>query len=129
MKDQPPDAEKQRSEFADSLRRGLLIGAAALVLILPPALHFAHHGAKPAAPAKAPAAAKPQHVTRHADLRDETASRDVRRMANWVADSRDNGTHSFVVLDKANAKVFLFDRNAPLQAAAPPVIGSAIGAD
>jgi hypothetical protein len=129
MKDRPPETEKQRSEFAESLRRGALIGAAALVLILPPALHFAPRFAKPAPTAKAPEAAKPQHVTRHADFQNEPASGDARRMANWVADSRDNGTHWFVVLDKHDAKVFLFDRDGRLQATAPTVIGSAIGDD
>jgi hypothetical protein len=134
MKDQPAEPETPRSEFAQAIGRGLLIGAAALVLILPPYLYFRHRAApapaaQPAATAKAPAAAKPQHVIRHADFGAEPASPDAHRMANWVADSHDNGTHSFVVIDKHDAKVFLFDGNAHLQAAAPTVIGSAIGDD
>jgi hypothetical protein len=133
MKDPRTETETSRSEFADAVRRGLVIGAVALVLILPPYLHFKHRAepasAKPAATAKAPEAAKPQHVVRHADLGAESASPDVRRMANWVADSHDNGTHAFVVIDKPNAKVYLFDNAAHLQTAAPTVIGSAIGDD
>lgn len=120
-------AKKPRSEFAEAFRRGVLIGAAALVLVIPIALHFAPQRAKPAATAQAPA--KPQHVLRHADLGAEPASADVHHMADWVADSRDNGAHWFVVLDKRDAKVFLFDGDAHLQAATPAVIGSAIGDD
>jgi hypothetical protein len=117
--------ETPRSEFAESLRRGLLIGAAALVLIVPPVLHFAPHRA-PSAAATAPAR---HHVVRHADFRGETASDNVHRFADWVADSRDNGRHWFVVLDKPQAKVFLFDSNARLDAAAPAVLGETIGDD
>ena len=122
MKDPRTARRQPRSEFAESLRRGVLIGVAALVLILPPALHFAPHGAKRAAHPPTP-----EHVVRRADLGSAPASQDARRLANWVADSRDNGTRWFVVLDKHDAKVFLFDRDAHLQAAAPTVIGSAIG--
>lgn len=128
MKDRHTDpAKKPRFGFGHAFRRGILIGAVALVLIIPAALHFAPHHAKPIATAQAPA--KPQHVLRHADLGAEPASVDVRRMANWVVDSHDNAAHWFVVLDKPNAKVFLFDSDAHLQAATPTVIGSAIGDD
>jgi hypothetical protein len=126
-------AEDTPSEFAESIRRGLLIGAAALVLILPPALHFAPHGAKPAAPPSAPQVAKPapqpRHVVRHASFGGEAVSAETRRMANWVADSRDNGPHAFVIIDKPAAKVYLFDPQAHLKAATPTVIGSFIGDD
>lgn len=124
--DQPAET-KPRSEFADSLRRGVLIGAAALVVILPPYLYFRPHSKPPAATAKAPA--QPQRQHRHADFASETPSPDARRIANWVADSRDNAQRWFVVLDKREAKVFLFDRDGKLQVAVPTVIGSAIGDD
>jgi hypothetical protein len=65
----------------------------------------------------------------HADFASEAPSPDARRLANWVADSRDNAGHAFVVLDKREAKVFLFRPDARLLAAAPTVIGSAIGDD
>src|SRR4051812_4182968 len=117
--DRPAD-DKPRSEFAESLRRGALIGAAALVLLLPPALHFGPRLSRPAS------VAKPAVTHRHADFVSETASADAKRLANWVADSRDNGPHWFVVLDKHDAKVFLFDQDGRLQRAVPTVIGSAI---
>jgi hypothetical protein len=118
---QPP------SEFVESLRRGILIGVAVLVLVLPPALRYA-----PVSPprATAPASVQPQARGRHlADLRGEPASNDVRRMANWIAVSHDNGTRAFAILDKQQAKVFLFGPDARLRAATPALLGAAHGDD
>lgn len=141
MTDRAPTGQTQASEFAESVRRGLLIGAAALVLILPPALHLAPIGARPAAPAAAPRvsiaaprtnAAKPalpQHVIRRAMLGAQAVSPQLRRMADWVADSDDNGTRDFVIVDKPAATVYLFDSRAKLLSSAPAVIGSYIGDD
>lgn len=128
MTDRAATRDTQASEFAESLRRGLLIGAAALVLVLPPALHLAPHGARPAATAAAPRAL-PHHVVRHAVLGAQAVSPELRRMANWVADSRDNGTRAFIIIDKPAATVYLFDPQARLVADAPAVIGSYIGDD
>jgi hypothetical protein len=129
MRPDRPAEEQPRSEFAESLRRGVLVGAAALVLVLPPALHYGPRLARPDSVSKAPAAKGAQRAHRHADFASETASPDAKRLANWVADSRDNGRHWFVVLDKREARVFLFDTDGKLQAAVPTVIGSAIGDD
>src|SRR5438105_6662348 len=122
MKDPRAAPATHRSEFAESLRRGVLVGAALLVLILPPALYYAPHHARHGVTAKAPNPAQSQPGHRYADFGTEAASTDARRVANWVADSRDNGTHWFVVLDKREAKVFLFDRDARLQTAAPALL-------
>jgi hypothetical protein len=111
------------SEFAESLRRGVLIGAAVLVLVLPPALRF-----RPAAPQAG--SAQPQvREPGVADLRGEPASKDVRRFANWVAFAHDNGPHAFAILDKTQAKVFLFGPDARLRAATPALLGAARGDD
>jgi hypothetical protein len=120
------DSRRNRSEFAESLRRGLLIGAAALVVVLPPAVHFAPR----ILPAKHATAPQPQvRAPHHADFGAEQASADVRRMANWVADSRDNGARAFVVIDKPQARVYLFGPDAHLRAAATALLGSARGDD
>jgi hypothetical protein len=113
---------QQSSEYAPSLRRGLLLGAAVLALVLPPAyLHFAQPRSK------APAAVT--HAHRTVDLRGEPASNDVRRLAAWIADSGDNGTHAFAILDKQQARVFLFEPDAHLRAAANALLGSWRGDD
>jgi hypothetical protein len=118
----------QPSEFAESLRRGVLIGAAVLLLVLPPALHYAPVARSPHA--KAPAAVQPRALERHlADLGHEPASRDVRRVANWVAVSQDNGRHAFAILDKRQARVFLFDPDAHVITSTPALLGAAHGDD
>ena len=117
-------ARKRGRGFVRVLRDGLGITAAAVALALPATLYFAWQHAK-TEPQSVPVPLRVQH----AFLGTEPASPDVHHMADWVADSHDNGTHWFVVIDKPNAKVFLFDRNARLQAAVPAVLGSAIGDD
>ena len=110
-----------RSEFWESARRGLLLGTAALALLLPPAVvHFAGGGL---------AVALPQVVARHASFAAEQASPDVRHFANWVITTRDNGPMSFVIVDKKQAKVFLFEPNGRIKAAAPALLGAARGDD
>lgn len=74
----------------------------------------------------ASAPAKTQPERRLAGI-DESASVDVRRMAHWVADSRDNGARAFVIIDKRDARVYLFDPDAKLQTAVPALLGSARG--
>jgi hypothetical protein len=112
----------------------MLIGAAVLVLVLPPALRYAPLA--PVAPrASPPQAAQPRIAQPQlrpgttADLRGQRASRDVRRFANWVAVSNDNGPHAFAILDKKQAKVFLFGPDARLRAATPALLGAAHGDD
>ena len=60
---------------------------------------------------------------------DESASPDVKHMANWVVNSRDNQALHFVILDKLNAKVFVFDATGALLGASPVLIGAAKGDD
>lgn len=118
----------QPSEFAESLRRGALIGAALLLLVLPPVLHYAPVAHSPRV--KPPAAIQPHALDRHlANLGNEPASRDVRRVANWVAVSQDNGGHAFAILDKEQARVFLFDPDARVITSTPALLGAAHGDD
>ena len=50
-------------------------------------------------------------------------------MADWVADSGDNRSLPFVIVDKTQAKVFVFDRAGQLRGAAPALLGLAQGDD
>jgi hypothetical protein len=65
----------------------------------------------------------------HADFQGETASAQVRGFADWVVDSGNNQRLPFVILDKKQAKVFVFHANGQLRGAAPALIGSAVGDD
>lgn len=127
------------SEFADALRKGVLLGAALLVVVLPPVISRLPSPPRPTAveapvisiaPAAVPAAPilTPQ-AGRRADFGRERASPQVRKMANWVLDSRDHRNLSFVIIDKTAAKVFVFNPAGKLKAAAPALLGEAIGDD
>ena len=57
----------------------------------------------------------------------EQASDDVRIVADWSLRSRDNQGIPFVILDKKQAKLFLFNSEGLLLGAAPALLGAAIG--
>lgn len=78
-------------------------------------------GAAPALQA-APAASRPL-----AQFGAEPASAQARQIANWALYSGDNRRLAVVVVDKKDAKVFVFGRGGKLRGAAPALLGSAIG--
>ena len=57
----------------------------------------------------------------------QSASAEVKRVARWVSDSRDNGGLPFLLVDKANAQVFAFSPVGQLQGSAPVLLGMAKG--
>ena len=127
QKDPQATPAAQRPPRPRKALKAFLAGAAVVALAVPAALHFA-----PALRDTQSTTAKSRQFwqpQRRADFGSEEASRDVRRTAHWVVDSRDNGKHSFVILDKAGAKVFLFDPDGHLKAAAPALLGAAHGDD
>jgi len=54
---------------------------------------------------------------------------DVRRLADWIARTRDNQGKAFFLIDKVHATLYVFDRNARLQASTPVLLGAAVGDD
>lgn len=59
----------------------------------------------------------------------EAASADVHRMADWIAASGDNRELPFMIVDKLEARVFLFDPRSRLLGAAPALLGLGRGDD
>ena len=117
-----------RSEFGESIRRGLLVGAAVLLVVLPPAGRplpwvAAGSGQPPSQTRRSP----PRHAVRFADFGVQTPSPDARFVADWVADSGDNGGVDFIIVDKQRATGYVFDARAHLRASAPVLIGAALG--
>ncbi|WP_411877318.1 hypothetical protein [Polaromonas sp. YR568] len=99
----------------------------------------ATQGADPAAASPSPAAAsgtagnanpaaQADHP-RHADFGRESASREAAQVAHWVVASADNQGMPFLIIDKVNAKVFVFDARGHLSGAAPALLGLARGDD
>ena len=59
----------------------------------------------------------------------ELASQESRNMADWIVDSGDNSNLPFLIVDKAQAKVFVFHADGQLRGAASALLGLAIGDD
>lgn len=51
------------------------------------------------------------------------------RVADWVAASRDNGSRPYIIIDKVNASLLLFDAKGKPLGVAPVLIGVAVGDD
>ena len=64
---------------------------------------------------------------KRADFLGEPASTDARQVADWVVDTGDNHSLPFVIVDKKNPKVFVFDGHGHLLGAAPALLGLARG--
>lgn len=134
-------------DVTEGLKQGVLVGAVILAVVVPMRHHLlpqrspaqvvdpsAAVNAPPptaVAPAPAPPEAMPDPVIIHRrlDWSGETAGKDVRRLAQWVVDSADNGVQHFVILDKRNARVYVFDPSGKLTGASPVLLGYAAGDD
>ena len=78
--------------------------------------------ASPAEPQTAPA--KPVKL---ANFGMELFSSESQKLADWVVDSADNGKLPFMIIDKVQARVFVFDAQGQLRGAASALLGLAIG--
>ncbi|MCY7318030.1 MAG: hypothetical protein LH617_04765 [Ramlibacter sp.] len=132
-----------REDFHSALRTGVLWGAAALMVVLP-ALHYwktpiatavsnaplamvepATSG--PAAPA--PVGDSPGAAFRLASFGGQKPTDAVRHVANWSVYSGDHQKMAVVIVDKRDARVWVFDPQGKLISATPALLGSAIGDD
>jgi hypothetical protein len=152
--DRPRKPLRRDSEFLDSLRLGMGIGVVLLLLIAPfswVVQYVREHGhhqqvaaapeAVPGAPFAPPTAAVPQApqpsqepqrivpAVRLADFHGEDPSPDARLLANWVLTTRNNGARSFILVDKKDARVYVFSPQGALQDSAPALLGAARGDD
>jgi hypothetical protein len=112
--------------------RGIRLILAAAVLAWPTVAPA--QGVSPVAPAPSagstPAAPlSPAGQPQRANFLGEVASKDARRVADWVAASGDNAGLPFVIIDKIQAKVFVFDRTGQLRGASLALLGTARGDD
>jgi hypothetical protein len=69
------------------------------------------------------------HGPKRANFERERASREARYVADWVVDSGDNHSMPFALVDKTEAKVFVFHADGRLRGAAPALLGLARGDD
>ena len=126
----------QSSDWIDGLKQGVLLGVAVLVLALPPVLPSGSDGVAPGSPHAAPLAGV--HTSawlaahaprRQLDLGGHAASADLRRLAQWVLQSADNGQRPFAVVDKKEAQVLVFSPSGRLLGSSAALLGYAAGDD
>jgi hypothetical protein len=112
------------ARLAASLTRVFYSGVVAASLSASPAQ--ADDTLPPEPETGAPATA---HVVRHANDPGWIAPAAVKKMADWVFDSRDNRGLPFLIVDKAEAKVFAFDKSGRILGTAWALVGLARGDD
>ena len=82
-------------------------------------------------PSSAPTNAEPQAASAKlgglASFGSEAFSSETRKLADWVVDSADNGKLPFMIIDKVQARVFVFDAQGQLRGAAAALLGLAVG--
>lgn len=72
---------------------------------------------------------KASAAPRQAGFKDEDVSEPARQVVNWVVDSGDNLGLPFMIVDKAQARVLMFDSAGQLSGAASALLGLAVGDD
>src|SRR5688500_3416579 len=72
-------------------------------------------------------ASSPLATAKMADLRGERASVEVRHIADWAVHSGDHEGLPFVVVDKRDSRVFVFDAQGRLRGSSAALVGSARG--
>ena len=130
-----------RASVSDSIAFKLCAGMAALALVLLPECVAAGEkteylrtasarlSAPRGAPAQSATQARPAGCHHRADFGQERASGEAHDIACWVVDSADNLGLPFVIVDKVDARVFVFDAGGRIQGATPALLGLARGDD
>lgn len=116
----------RHSEIAVGVCRGVLVGSAVVGLAIG---WSAWHWPTPAQPSPVVTPSVPKHVPRFADFAGHSASPEVRVVADWVADTNDAAGANFVIIDKRDARVYVFDGSAHLRGSSPVLLGAAAGDD
>ena len=105
----------------DAILKGLGMGFAVLALVLP--------GHVVSTPSRSSAVQHSLQTPRIPDFAAQEASVEVRQMADWVMDRNDHQGMPFVIVDKVQARVFVFQPDGKLSGATPALMGSAQGDD
>src|SRR5258706_11664004 len=104
-------------------RWGLVALAAILALILPSAVAWKRSGTAPFS-TRLPISSATAKLSA-ADFGALEPSADARRLADWVARSGDHAGIGFVVIDKNQARIYVFDGGARLLGGSPILLGGA----
>jgi len=92
-------------------------------------LLIVNFGAQPAHAADLAARPTLPAASKRANFDNQSPSREVRYLADWVVDSADNRSLPFVILDKKEARVFVFYADGQIRSSAAALLGAAVGDD
>ncbi|MES3022120.1 MAG: hypothetical protein V4857_11115 [Pseudomonadota bacterium] len=111
-------------------QRALAGGMAATLCLCILATAFGARNAAAAVPfAAAIPVAGAADAGRQANFKHEAASPEAVSLAQWVLASNNNRSLSFMIIDKKQAKAFVFDGDGQLGGATPVLLGEAVGDD
>jgi len=71
--------------------------------------------------------AEPRDGSNVVDFKLQSVSSDVKHVVNWIVASRDNRKLPFAIIDKVNARVFVFDANGQLLGSDAALLGMGRG--
>ena len=130
----PTSSPQQPARSANRRREGLRAALVAAILGASAAVGWwwgqpQDPVSAPASRAGAPAAKAAPHLPKFASYGAEHPSDDVRHVADWSIDSGDAEGRSIVIVDKHEARVWLFDPQGVLVAQTPALLGAAHGDD
>ena len=125
------------------LTRGVLLGAVSFTPLILPAVALATQNSPPFSTTEPAGGARdtvdaltpsephiaPVRRVRLANFGQEVPSPESQKLADWVVDSADNGMLPFMIVDKLQARVFVFDAQGQIKGAAPALLGLAVGDD
>ena len=127
----PITVPKLDKDVREGLQHGVLLGAAILALVLPP--RVAPPPAQPSVVSGSAATSArqsaPPVLKRQLDFTGVEPTPDVRRVAQWAVSSADNGRLAFAILDKNDARVYVFEPGGKLAGVTPVLLGYAPGDD
>src|SRR5258707_654250 len=101
----PPATAHPKSDFLDAVQKGLLLGSAILAVVLPRvSMSTRQPGSHPERMGYGDAS------LRRAAFGAVVPTEDVRQLANWAVFVGNNQNRPFVILDKKDARVYVFER-------------------
>ena len=106
-----------------------LLGAIALGTFLPPAAAAQNIFPTTMSDTSVGVPENTPTLAKIANFGSEESSPESRKLADWVMDSADNGKFPFIIVDKVNARVFVFDAQGQLRGTASALLGLAVGDD
>jgi hypothetical protein len=118
-------------ELWAGLKQGVLLGAAVLALTLPPTGAASSRLSAPAVAGLPHDATGASFALRRssADFNGQPASAEAKLVADWSASAGDHGGLPFAILDKRDARVYVFGGDARLVGSSPVLLGAAAGDD